>query len=140
MQDVAIPPVLYNNTSRIYELEQYERHITWFIKSSLLHNSRLATKSAMMYLNISLWLLLLALYQSSPNTNEVEYILGDDILLTSHRYLGLKYLYVPKIDCFMDLYISRLRSESEAREMSKLKWSKLVKERWRLLVLVRQMV
>ena len=116
MQDVAIAHVLYNNISRIHELEQYERHITWFIKYSLLQNYRLATQSDMLYLIISLQSILLALYQSSPNTNEVEYILGDEILLTSHRYLRLKDLYVPNIDCFMNLYVSRLRSGAEARE------------------------
>ena len=97
MQDVTIAPVLYNNTSRIHELEKYQRHITCFINSSLLHNSRLATQSAMLYLIIYLRLILLALYQSSPNTNEVEYILVDYILLTSHRYLSIKDLYVPSI-------------------------------------------
>ena len=95
MQDFAIDHVLYNNVSRIHELEQYERHITWFIKYSLLNNSRLATQSAMLYMIIYLQLILLALYQSSPNTNKVEYILGDEILLTSHIYLRLKDLYVP---------------------------------------------
>ena len=85
MQNFAIAPVLYNNTSRIHELEQYYRHITWFINSILLHNSRLATQSAMLYQIISLRLILLALYQSSHNTNEVEYMLVDEILLISHR-------------------------------------------------------
>ena len=70
----------------------------------------------MLYMIISLRLILLTLYQSSPNTNEVEYILRYDILLTSFIYLGLKDLYVPDIDCFMNLYVSRLRYGSKARE------------------------
>ena len=85
MQDVTIAPLLYKNTSHIHELEQYERNIAWFIKSSLLHNYILATQSAMFYRIISLGFIILALYQPSPNTNEVEYILGDEILLTSNR-------------------------------------------------------
>ena len=70
----------------------------------------------MLYMIISLRLILLALYQSSPNNNEVEYILGDEILLASHRYLRLKDLYVPNMDCFMNLYVSRLRAGAKARE------------------------
>ena len=70
----------------------------------------------MLYLIISLQLILLALYQSSPNTNEVEYILVDEILLTSHGYLRLKDLYVTNMDSFMNIYVSRLRAGAKARE------------------------
>ena len=119
MQDVTIAPVLYNNTYRIHELEQKERHINWFIMSSRVDNSGLATQYAMLYLIIYLQLILLALHQSLPNTNEVEYILGDEILLTSHRYLRLKDLYVPNIYCFMNIYVSRFRAGAESRENAK---------------------